>query len=70
MMGEDFVGKVGESDIIKIPVKDPRISSNDAKYINVIFDFTDFFPPFEAPTTDLRRRGILYLHINMHRHTR
>lgn len=45
-MGKNFNGKVGESDVIKIPVKDPRTASTVANYVNVILDFTDFNPPY------------------------
>lgn len=45
-MGKNFEGKIGESDILKIPVKDPRTTSTIANYINVILDFTNFNPPY------------------------
>lgn len=47
-MGKNFEGKIGESDILKIPVKDPRTTSTIANYINVILDFTNFNPPLLA----------------------
>lgn len=45
-MGKNFEGKIGESDILEIPVKDPRTTSTIANYINVILDFTNFNPPY------------------------
>lgn len=44
-MEKNFNGKTGQSDVIKIPVKDPRTASTVANYVNVILDFTDFNPP-------------------------
>lgn len=45
-MEKNFNGKTGQSDVIKIPVKDPRTASTVANYVNVILDFTDFNPPY------------------------
>ena len=45
-MEKIFEGKIGESDILEIPVKDPRTTSTIANYINVILDFTNFNPPY------------------------
>ena len=45
-MEKNFEGKIGESDILEIPVKDPRTTSTIANYINVILDFTNFNPPY------------------------
>lgn len=45
-MEKNFNGKTGQSDVIKIPVKDPRTASTVANYVDVILDFTDFNPPY------------------------
>lgn len=45
-MEKNFEGKIGESDILEIPVKDPRTTSTIANYINVILDFINFNPPY------------------------
>ena len=45
-MEKIFNGKTGQSDVIKIPVKDPRTASTVANYVDVILDFTDFNPPY------------------------
>lgn len=45
-MEKKFNGKTGQSDVIKIPVKDPRTASTVANYVDVILDFTDFNPPY------------------------
>ena len=40
-MEKNFNGKIGESDVIKIPVHDPRSTAPDTNsYISVILDFT------------------------------
>lgn len=58
-MGKNFEGKIGESDILEMPVKDPRTTSTIANYINVILDFTNFNPPtgFVAIMTQERGTG-------------
>lgn len=48
-MGKFYDGKIGESDVLKIPVKDPRTPSNEANYVNVILDFTKFTPSYWFP---------------------
>lgn len=45
-MEKNFNGKTGQSDVIKIPVKDPRTASTVVNYVDVILDFTDFNPPY------------------------
>lgn len=45
-MEKNFNGKTGQSDVIKIPVKDPRTASTVANYVDMILDFTDFNPPY------------------------
>ena len=40
-MEKNFNGKTGQSDVIKIPVKDPRTASTVANYVDVILDFTE-----------------------------
>ena len=54
-MGKNFEGKIGESDILEIPVKDPRTTSTIANYINVII----LIPPtgFVAIMTQERATG-------------
>ena len=47
-MGKNFNGKVGESDVIKIPIHDPRSTTPDTNsYISVVLDFTISNPPYQ-----------------------
>lgn len=47
-MGKNFNGKVGESDVIKIPIHDPRPTTPDTNsYISVVLDFTISNPPYQ-----------------------
>ena len=47
-MGKNFNGKIGESDVIKIPIHDPRSTAPDTNsYISVVLDFTISDPPYQ-----------------------
>lgn len=47
-MGKNSNGKVGESDVIKIPIHDPRSTTpHTNSYISVVLDFTISNPPYQ-----------------------
>lgn len=47
-MGKNFNGKVGESDVIKIPIHDSRPTTPDTNsYISVVLDFTISNSPYQ-----------------------